>query len=233
MGRRLIACLIIFTPFLGGAAAQDYQEAYRRVVGSVVVVWNPITGGRGGGVVVAPMRVLTNRHVTEGAREVEVRTRDGRALPATVLRELKRHDLALVLAQSEQLASIGQPVEISTEELQHGQPLFLVGHPAPTFWAFSVAWVATGELMGVRADGRLEKLVYLQCLALRGYSGSPVFDRAGRLVGITSTITPDELEVKVGDQKGTVYAHAPLGGIVPIRHACRKLIDCDPAVRKE
>jgi hypothetical protein len=135
-------------------------------------------GGRtGSGVLISPDGFLyTAAHVVSGAGQVEVVTRNGMALPGTVLRVDSFQDVALV-----KMAGSGHAcAPIAAEPPDVGSDLFAVGAPAGQEFS-----VAKGVVSGLRT---FENVSYLQTDASinPGNSGGPLFDAQGRIAGVVS-----------------------------------------------
>lgn len=90
----------------------------------VVVIYNP-TGSLGSGFYVAPDLVLTNYHVIDGAKYVEMKLYNGHETFGKVVKSDVRLDLALVKVQEK-----GKPVRFYKENsLDLGSTTEAIGHP--------------------------------------------------------------------------------------------------------
>lgn len=142
---------------------------------SVVVVYK---GGRGmgSGFFVAPDVVLTNWHVVDGAKFVEMKTYDGQETFGKVLAKDARIDAALVEVQSR-----GRPVAFKTgRSLDPGTTVEAIGHPQGHQFS-----ITRGIVSAVRKEysinlprGAGDKVLYIQTDAPinPGNSGGPLFD---------------------------------------------------------
>jgi len=127
--------------------------------------------------------VLTNSHVVEAAQEIIVRTSDRREFVARIVGSDERSDIALLKIEGDDLpaAAIG-----SANDLQVGEWVLAIGSP------FGFEHSATAGI--VSAKGRTlpsENYVpFIQTdVAINpGNSGGPLFDLAGRVVGVNSQI---------------------------------------------
>lgn len=91
---------------------------------NVVVVYNP-EGGLGSGFYVTPDLVLTNYHVIEGAKFVEMKLYNGLETFGKVVKSDVRLDLALIKVQEK-----GKPVEFyNKNKLDLGSTIEAIGHP--------------------------------------------------------------------------------------------------------
>jgi S1-C subfamily serine protease len=143
------------------------------------IVLIKIGGGHGTGVIVDAKRrlVITNAHVVKGRRTVTVKLRDGTEVSARVIyRATGGLDLAMVqLAPAVQIDGARfrtkqyKAVTVGCRLPRAPERVTAIGHPGPFRWAVSQGHVA-GEFAKARA------------------LGGGLFDRQGKLVGITTAI---------------------------------------------
>ena len=161
-----------------------------RVGPSVVAVARRTSGrdaGGGSGTVIAPDGwVLTNAHVVEGVRDVEVRLHDGSTAGGRVAGTDPATDLALVRANASGLeyATVGD-----SHRLRAGQLVVAIGSPLGFQSTVSAGVVsALGRSLRGR-DGRLIDNVIQHTAPLNpGNSGGPLVDGRGRIVGVNTAI---------------------------------------------
>jgi serine protease Do len=162
------------------------------------IVLIKIGGGHGTGVIVDAKRrlVITNAHVVRsvvgGRRTVTVKLRDGTEVAARVIyRATGGLDLAMV--QLEPVVQIDgarfrtkqyKAVTVGCRLPRAPERVTAIGHPGPFRWAVSQGHVA-GEFTKARALGRG---LVLDLTIWHGNSGGGLFDRQGKLVGITTAI---------------------------------------------
>lgn len=180
--KRLLPWLL--TGAFGMAAADpgDAQRVFSLAGPSVVTVRTEdgkgVAEGQGSGVVVARGRVVTNCHVIDSAPLIRVVAGD-RGLPAVWLRQNAAQDLCLLQVDGLDAAPArlraGAPPGV-------GEPVFAVGNPLGFGLAVSAGLVAAAE--------RKQPDPYLVSTAPQspGSSGGGLFDRDGKLVGITRAI---------------------------------------------
>jgi len=123
--------------------------------------------------------VVTNRHVVDGAKEIEVITRDEHSSATRIVRLGKDVDLA-VLEPRQRLkrgALLGD-----SDQVGPGEFVFVIGNPLGGL----PNSVTTGVISGIRKleDGR----TYLQLDAAisPGNSGGPVFNIRGEVIGVAT-----------------------------------------------
>jgi S1-C subfamily serine protease len=190
-------------PFDSGESDAELLDAYSRAVVRVVQSIGPavvsvsvgknVPGGRkeqmgaGSGVIVSPDGyIMTNDHVVQGARRIEVRTADGTALQARLIGADPATDLAVIRADAKDLpyALFGDSNALSV-----GQLAIAIGNPL----GFS-STVSTGVLSALgRAlrsrEGRLIENIIQHTAPLNpGNSGGPLVDSHGRVIGINTAI---------------------------------------------
>ena len=145
------------------------------------------TDGAGSGFFFTPDGyALTNAHVVEGAKSVEVRLPSGDRVAATVVGEDPSTDLAVVRADVS-----GQPfVTIDrTSKLRVGQLVVAIGNPLGFQSTVSAGVVsALGRSMRSREGRPIEEIVQHTAPLNPGNSGGPLLDAQGHLVGVNTAI---------------------------------------------
>ena len=144
------------------------QVRTRRASIGAGVVWD------GGGL------VITNAHVVQGARAV-VEFADGTVASASVVARDRRRDLAAL--GLEPPADVVRAALRDPPTLRAGELVIAVGHPGGQVGAAALGIIHVGDTgqaseQWIRADLRLAP----------GFSGGPLGDAAGRLVGINTMI---------------------------------------------
>lgn len=135
--------------------------------------------------------VLTNHHVVEGHDRVSVVTSDDRRFPADVTETYPGSDLAVLETGQSGLPSLELADSMNLIE---GDPVTFIGNP------LSFRGVANeGTVIGpIRLDGLDRPVIMMKAPVYRGNSGSPVFNRDGRVVGIIFATLNHESEGTVG-----------------------------------
>jgi S1-C subfamily serine protease len=143
--------------------------------------------GAGSGVVFAPDGyVLTNAHVAEGARELELGFTDGTTSAARVVGVDHATDLAVVRATgpAPKHASFG-----NSAALRVGQLVVAIGNPLGFSSTVSAGVVsALGRTMRARDGRAMENIIQSDVALNPGNSGGPLVDSRGRVVGVNTAI---------------------------------------------
>ena len=134
--------------------------------------------GRGSGVIWRPDGlIVTNAHVATVSRPM-VRFVNGRVFAGEVVDRDERHDVAFVQIEPTAVS----PVKVrDSGSLRTGEILLAIGNPAD----------ATGACaMGILAEtpGTSDWLIRADIRLAPGYSGGPLCDTQGRIVGINSMV---------------------------------------------
>jgi serine protease Do len=180
---------------------------------SVVVVYHP-GGSLGSGFYVTGDLVLTNFHVIDQTRFVEIKLFNGLETTGKVIASDPRLDLALVKVQTR-----GQPAPFYTERtLPLGAEVELIGHPDGFEFSITRGVVsALRELESLNLPGG-KKVRFIQTDAAinGGNSGGPMF-LGGRVVGVnTRKLVAVEIEgLNFAVHYGEVLEFLTRNGIAP------------------
>ena len=143
-------------------------------------------GALGSGVVVTgDGYILTNNHVVEGSRQVEVELTDGRTFKATVVGADAPSDLAVlkVDAKALQTLTLGD-----SDRVRVGDVALAVGNPLGVGQTVTMGIVsAKGRATGF-GDGSYEDFLQTDAPINQGNSGGALVNTRGELIGINSQI---------------------------------------------
>lgn len=117
--------------------------------------------------------ILTARHCVEREADLEVLTHDNKTYKATVKAISKVHDLAII-----HIDRLANPYFKFAGDVEQGQVIYIRGNPLGSNNVLAQGIIA-------KLDG---DLVFLDCSALPGNSGGPVYDEKGGLVGILTNV---------------------------------------------
>ena len=133
--------------------------------------------------------ILTNAHVVDGAKRLEVRLKDGRRFPAKLVGADDRTDIAVVKIEASDLpaATFG-----NSDALRVGQLICAIGAPFRQDYSFTCGWVSgkgRSNLLGPTSPRLLyEDYIQTDAFINPGNSGGPLFDVEGRVVGMNTLI---------------------------------------------
>ncbi|HEV2801678.1 MAG TPA: trypsin-like peptidase domain-containing protein [Pyrinomonadaceae bacterium] len=191
------------------AQAESLPELVRRVKPSVVALVTYDAKGEpllsGSGFFIRPGQVLTNLHVVEGARRVEVKTLDGkgRIYPSQgVLDYDEEADLAVLSVDVPHERT--RVIELTNSLPEEGEGVFVIGNPLRLEGS-----VSDGIVSAVREVPNLGKIIQTTAPISHGNSGSPVFNYRGQVVGIVT------VKVTNGQNINLALASARLGSLKP------------------
>ena len=176
---------------------------------SLVQVQSGDRGGGAGSIWHPDGLIVTNAHVVR-ARTLQVVLPDGTRLGARVLAHDRHLDVAVLSVAETGLPSIQLG---DSRTLQPGQWVTALGHP----WGIHGA-ATSGVIIGVGPDlpemppGDRE-LIAVGLQLRPGYSGGPLVDDQGRLVGLNTMMVGPEVGVAVPVQVVKKFLRERLGSI--------------------
>ena len=145
------------------------------------------SGGTGSGVIIAPDGFLvTNNHVVDGARALEVGLTDGSSLQAQVVGADAATDLAVVRAAGSGLpaAELGDSAGIRV-----GQLVIAIGNPLGFQSTVSTGVIsALGRSLRGQSGRLIENVIQTDVALNPGNSGGPLVDSRARVVGINTAM---------------------------------------------
>ncbi len=153
------------------------QVRTRRAATGAGILWN--TGEpEGSGL------VITNAHVVQG-NQATIELGDGSVARARVVARDPKRDLAALELELEPAGAMVAAVVRDSPPLRVGELVIAIGHPGGFVGAATLGIVHADE--GAR-DGRTPRWVRADVRLAPGFSGGPLADAAGRLVGVNTMI---------------------------------------------
>jgi serine protease Do len=151
--------------------------------------------GQGSGVIVDPAGyVITNNHVVEGVRSVEIQLSDGRRGTATVVGIDPLTDIAVLKTEMSDLAAVDWG---DSDELQVGDIVWALGSPFGLQKSVTFGILSAKERRGISGtEGVFQEYLQTDAAVNPGNSGGPLVNHEGKIVGInTAIIGPSYLGV--------------------------------------
>jgi serine protease Do len=181
--------------------------------------------GQGSGVILSDTGfIVSNAHVVEGARDVEVSLYDGRTFKAVVVGESKTRDLAILKIEATGLV----PIELgNSSTLKVGQFAIAIGNPLGLGSSVTFGMVSAVDRTIQSQLSFLEGLIQTSAQINPGNSGGALVDSEGKLIGVPTAMIPwsqgigfaiavDTLKVVFDELKETGTVRTPWVGIVGV-----------------
>jgi tetratricopeptide (TPR) repeat protein len=178
----LLLLLLIPAPI---RASQDLlPELVRRIKPSAVAIETFDSRGetltRGSGFFVESDRIVTNRHVIEGAYRAEVHSSTGAVYPVKgVLAVDAEGDIALL--KIDLPANQIRPLPLDKTSPQEGESVVVIGNPLGLEGS-----VTNGIVSAVRDIPTFGRIIQITAPISSGSSGSPVVNMQGQVIGIAT-----------------------------------------------
>jgi len=181
-------------------AERRVVDVYERVAPAVVSITTqvlqrgfffevPEEGAGSGFILDQAGHILTNYHVVNGAREIDVSINGDYVVPATVVGVDPRNDIAVLKVEAP--AEILVPVELGTStNLKVGQRAIAIGNPFGQFGrTLTIGVISALERTLEGTDGRtITGIIQTDAAINRGNSGGPLLDSSGRVIGMNTAI---------------------------------------------
>ena len=188
------------------AEEQENVSVYKKALPSVVNITStavaydffygavPQQGAGSGFVFDSEGHILTNYHVVENARQVEVTTSDKKKYKAQIVGTDPAHDLAVIQIPTKAVPQ----VEIGdSKNLIVGQKVFAIGNP------FGLSGTMTrGIISSIRSvrgpRGYIDEAIQTDAAINPGNSGGPLLNSRAQVIGINSMILTGGAEQSAG-----------------------------------
>src|SRR2546429_2194349 len=127
--------------------------------------------------------VVTADHVVRHEDGVRVRLADGATVDADLVGRDPTTDVALLRARG---AALTAPLWAEPASLRVGNLVLALGRPGQSLRATIGIVSVLGEAWQTPAGGRLDRYLEADVLLYRGFSGGPLIDAAGNVLGINT-----------------------------------------------
>jgi S1-C subfamily serine protease len=162
--------------------------------------------GAGSGIVLDKQgHVLTNFHVVDGAREIQVVLFDGSAHAARIVGIDPATDVAVVRVEAPE--ALLQPVQFgSSNDLRVGQRVFAIGNPFGLERTLTTGIISSlNRSLPTRTGRTIKSIIQTDAAINPGNSGGPLVDSGSHLIGMTTAIAS-----RTGQSAGVGFA-IPVG----------------------
>ncbi len=181
---------------VSGNLPENIPPQLRRHFENMVPGQNLPQQGLGSGFIISPDgQVVTNHHVVAGAETVKVKLADGRSFDAKVVGSDPLTDIAVLKIT----ADVALPtVDFGpSDTLRVGDEVVAVGNP------FGLGGTVTSGIISALSrdirSGPFDDFIQTDAAINRGNSGGPLFNNAGKVVGVnTAIISPGGGSVGIG-----------------------------------
>ncbi len=128
--------------------------------------------------------IVTANHVVRHDDGIVVGLADGRSVPATLVGRDPSTDIAVLRVGEGGLSAL---VEANKQELGVGNLVLALGRPGKTVQATLGIVSALGDSWQTRMGGRIDRYLQTDVLMYPGFSGGPLVDGNGRLLGMNTS----------------------------------------------
>ena len=161
------------------------------------------TEGSGSGIVFDKQgHILTNYHVVDGAKQIEVTMASNKTFPASLIGQDKEHDIAVLKVEAP-TADLN-PISLGhSDNLRVGQRVYALGNPFGWDGTLTTGIISSlNRDLPSRVPGRvMQSLIQTDAAMNPGNSGGPLLDTQSRMVGMCVAIA-----TKTGQNSGVGFA---------------------------
>ncbi|MBI4340094.1 MAG: trypsin-like peptidase domain-containing protein [Chloroflexi bacterium] len=138
--------------------------------------------------------ILTAHHVLEEDASIAVGLEDGRSVQASLVGRDPTTDLALLKSQA---SGHPAPEWAGPDSARVGHLVLALGRPGPGVLATLGVVSALGDPWRTPLGGRIDRLLQTDAAMYPGFSGGPLVDAGGRILGLNTTAILRGLPVTV------------------------------------
>ena len=164
------------------AVASDRGSRSGREYGNEQAEWS------GTGFALKNNYIVTNYHVIEGARTINIQGVNGdfnKKYRAKVVATDKYNDLAILKVEGVNIASASIPYSVKTSTSEVGEDVFVLGYPMTSTMGEEIK-LTTGVVSSKTGFQGDVSLYQISAPIQPGNSGGPLFDSNGNVIGIVS-----------------------------------------------
>ncbi|MGA9995351.1 MAG: tetratricopeptide repeat protein [Pyrinomonadaceae bacterium] len=181
----ITACVLLSLARFALAQEESLPELVRRIKPSAVAIETFNNRGerlaRGSGFFISPNRVVTNRHVIEGAYKADVHLSNGNIYNVKgVLGVDGEGDIALLEVDVPPAAPV-TPLTVVRITPQEGESVVVIGNPFGLEGS-----VSNGIVSAVRDIPNFGRIIQITAPISPGSSGSPVVNMQGQVIGVAT-----------------------------------------------
>lgn len=165
----------------------DFFGMLEQLYGGRIGVPDNVSVGFGSGVVISPDGyIVTNNHVVDGARKIEVTFNDKHKREATIVGKDPNTDIALIKVEANNLEYLTFG---DSDKVRVGEWVLAVGNP------FNLTSTVTAGIVSAKArninilgEGTIESFIQTDAAVNPGNSGGALVNTNGDLIGINAAI---------------------------------------------
>jgi 2-alkenal reductase len=167
--------------------------------------------GAGSGFVYDAEHIVTNNHVTDGARSIEVLFYDGQRREGTLVGSDVYADLAVVRVDDMPDTARVLPMAQDLASLKVGQPVVAIGNPfeKANSMTYGIVSAVGRTIPGGQTSFSIPEAIQTDAAINPGNSGGPLLDLRGEVVGVNAQINTSNI------QSGGVPANSGVGFAIP------------------
>ena len=141
--------------------------------------------------------IVTNDHVVQGAKDIQVGFGGGVSYPAKIVGTDPSTDIAVVRVKAP--ASVLHPLQFANARVTVGDPAYAIGSPFGLDSTMTAGIIsATGRPIQAPNGLSIADAIQTDAPINHGNSGGPLLDRSGHVIGINSQIEGGTVDANVG-----------------------------------
>ena len=170
---------------------------------SFMMLQVPAEGAGSGSILDRDGHVLTNHHVIDGAREIQVTLFNGQTFEAGLVGQDPPNDVAVLKIDAPQETLF--PVEFDdSSRLRVGQKVYAFGNPFGLERTLTMGIISSLNRTLPSRTGRMMKaIIQIDAALNQGNSGGPLINTRGRLIGMNTAIASPS---RTGENTGVGFA---------------------------